>query len=116
MIIGRIARGLSSSHRNPVMIDETRLLVDKQIRAVRRRLLIQVIAQSLVLCWAIAFLLAAFWFLLRPFVLAGVGAEVRWGVPAAIFGGSTLAGLLLAWLRRPNLLVSTLALDERFEL
>jgi hypothetical protein len=98
------------------MIDQARLLVDKQVRAVRRRLLFQVIVQSVILCWAIGFLLATFWFLLRPFVLAGVGAEVRWGVPAGLFGASTLAGLLLAWLRRPNLLVSTLALDERFNL
>jgi hypothetical protein len=98
------------------MIDQTRLLVDKQVRAVRRRLLFQVVVQSVILCWAVGFLLTTFWFLLRPFVLAGVSDEVRWGVPAGLLGVSTLTGLLLAWLRRPNLLVSTLALDERFQL
>ena len=98
------------------MIDQTHALVNQQIRRVRRRLLFQIAVQSLVLCWAIGFLLATMWFLVRPFVFASFGDDVRWGVPAAFLGISTLAGLLLGWMRRPNLIVSSLALDEKFNL
>src|SRR5262249_42645621 len=41
---------------------------------------------------------------------------VRWSVPAIALGMSTVAGLALAWIRRPDVVESSLALDERFGL
>ncbi len=98
------------------MVDQARLLVLQQVRRVRRRLLLQIAVESLVLAWAGGLLLTAFWFLLRPFAFNELGEAVRWGVPAGLLGASTLGGLLLAWLRRPNLVASSLALDEKFDL
>ena len=98
------------------MIDQTRALAEKQVKRVRRRLLFQVVAESLLLGWALGFMLTTLWFLVRPFAFAGLGETVRWSVPGVLLGISTAAGLLLAWLRRPNLVVSSMALDEKFEL
>ena len=98
------------------MLEQTRALAEKQVRRVRRRLLFRVGVESVMLCWAVGFLAIMFWFLLRPFVLHGLDDAVKWGVPAGLFGASTLAGLLLAWLRRPNLVASSMALDEKFGL
>ena len=98
------------------MNDQTRALVENQVRRVRRRLFGQIVLQSLLLGWAVGFLATMLWFLLRPFTFAGLGETVRWSVPGFFLSVSTLAGLLLAWLRRPNLVVSSLALDEKFGL
>ena len=98
------------------MVDQARQLVLQQIRKVRRRLLLQVVVESLVLAWAMGFLLTTLWFLARPFAFAGLGESVRWTVPAVMLGLSTVAGLILGWMRRPNLIASSLALDEKFDL
>ena len=103
-------------HGDAAMIYEARALVKKQVRSVRIRLFFQVIIQSLVMCWAIGLLMTMFWFLLRPFAFAEFGETLRWSVPAALLGLATIAGFLLAWLRRPSLTMSSLALDERFGL
>jgi hypothetical protein len=100
------------------MAQQTRLLVEKQVDRVRRRLFLQVILQSVVVCWAVGLLGVTLWFLLRPFTFAGLGEgdAVRWSVPAGVLAFSTAAGLVLAWLRRPNRVMSSLALDEKFNL
>src|SRR5947209_6379850 len=98
------------------MAQQTRLIVEKQVDRVGRRLFLQVILQSVVVCWAVGLLVAMLWFLVRPFTFAGLGDTVRWSVPAGVLALSTVAGILLAWLRRPNRVMSSLALDEKFGL
>src|ERR1019366_2647865 len=98
------------------MIDQARALVEKQVRKVRIRLFFQVLVHSLVLCWAIGLLSAMLCFLARPFAFAEANDAVRWGVPAGLMGVATIAGLMLAWSRRPNRVNSALALDEKFGL
>jgi hypothetical protein len=107
---------LTSFKGESIMVNPTRALVEKQIRRVRVRLFVHVAVQSLVLCGAIGFFVTMLWFLVRPFAFADFGDTVRWGVPAAMLGISTLAGLVLAWMRRPSRVTSALALDERFGL
>lgn len=98
------------------MIEQTRALVEKKVRQVSRRMLLQVVGHSLVLCLAVGLLACTFWFLLRPFVWKDVSDEVRYGVAGAIIGLSVVAGCLLGWMRRPNQVAASLLLDERFEL
>ena len=98
------------------MLEKSRLLVEKQVDRVRRRLFIQVILQSALPCWAIGLLVATLWFLARPFAFAGFDDAGRWLVPVGVLGVSTCAGIVLAWLRRPSRVMSSLALDERFNL
>ncbi len=98
------------------MIEQARALVEKQIERVRRRLLVQIAIDSVILALALGLLLATVWFLVRPFAFAEAGDAVRWGVPGAIVAISICAGLVLAWLRRPNRVASSLALDEKFGL
>jgi tetratricopeptide (TPR) repeat protein len=83
---------------------------------VRRRLLVQIALDSLILALALGFLLMTVWFLVRPFAFTDSGDALRWGVPGGIVGVSVLAGLVLAWMRRPNRVASSLALDEKFGL
>jgi tape measure domain-containing protein len=98
------------------MVEQARALVEKQIERVRRRLLVQIAIDSVILSMALGLLLATAWFLVRPFAFAEAGDAVRWGVPGAIVAVSICAGLVLAWRRRPNRIASSLALDERFGL
>ena len=98
------------------MIEQARTLVEKQIERVRRRLLVQIALDSVILALALGFLLTTVWFLARPFAFTDSGDAVRWGVPGGIVGVSVLAGLVLAWKRRPNRVASSLALDEKFGL
>jgi tape measure domain-containing protein len=98
------------------MVEQARILVEKQIERVRRRLLVQIGIDSVILSIALGLLLATVWFLVRPFAFAEAGDAVRWGVPGAIVGVSVLAGLAWAWRRRPNRVASSLALDEKFGL
>ena len=98
------------------MIEQARALVEKQVGRVRLRLFMQVAVQSVILCGAIGLLLATIWFLVRPFAFADADDAVRWSVPAGLMFVSMLAGMVLGWLRRPNLVNSSLALDERFGL
>lgn len=97
------------------MVEQARALVEKQIARVRRRLLAQVAIDSILFTIALGLILSAGWFLIRPFAFATSDAA-RWSVPAAIVGLGVLAGLVLAWLRRPNRIASSLALDEKFGL
>lgn len=98
------------------MNDASHALVEKQVGRVRLRLFLQVAVQSVLLAWAIGLLFTMAWFLLRPFVFAEFGDVVRWSVPAIWLGLSTLAGLAAAWIRRPDAITSSLALDDRFGL
>jgi hypothetical protein len=93
-----------------------RSLVDRQVRRVRRRLLLQSVLHNLMLCWATALVLAAGWFMIKPFAFAGIAEAWQWGVPAIIVGMGTLAGVVLGWVRTPDLVASALALDEQFAL
>ncbi|MSQ95738.1 MAG: hypothetical protein EXR98_14450 [Gemmataceae bacterium] len=98
------------------MADSTRALVEKQLGRVRRRLFLQVAVESLLLTVAVGLLASMLWFLVRPFAFDGSGTTVRWSVPGALLGLSTIGGLILAWMRRPSDIASSLALDERFGL
>ncbi|HZZ81366.1 MAG TPA: hypothetical protein VFE62_22880 [Gemmataceae bacterium] len=98
------------------MVDKARALVEKQIERVRRRLLLQIGIDSIILSLALGLLLATVWFVVRPFAFPGAGSEFFWGVPAGLLAISILAGAGLAWTRRPSRVASSLALDEKFGL
>lgn len=98
------------------MVDQARLLVRQQVNRVRRRLLLQMIVESLLLTAGLGLLLTTIWFLVRPFAFTALGESVRWTVPAIILVLSLLGGATLGWWRRPNLVASSLALDEKFDL
>jgi hypothetical protein len=98
------------------MDNSLRSVVELQVRRVRRRLLMQSVLHSLVLCGSAALLLSALWFLARPLLFAGAGEEWRWGVPAAFLALATIGGVVLGWMRTPNLVASALALDSQFAL
>ncbi len=98
------------------MSDKARAVVERQVRRVRRRLVWQTLVRSVLTGWSAALVLAALWFVLRPFAFAGLGEEARWAVPAAFLGLGTLAGIVLTWLRAPSSVAAALALDERFTL
>ncbi|MBI2803404.1 MAG: hypothetical protein HYX68_00290 [Planctomycetes bacterium] len=98
------------------MNDSTRILVDRQIARVWRRLFLQVALDSVLLGSAVGLALAMFWFLVRPFAFPNLDDTLRWVVPGGLFGLGVFAGLGLAWLRRPTPVASSLALDERFGL
>src|SRR5260370_489921 len=96
------------------MDNSLRSVVELQVRRVHRRLLLRSLMHSLVLCGSAALLLAALWFVVRPFAFAGAGDAWRWGVPAAFLGLATIASIVLGWVRTPNMVASALALDEQF--
>jgi len=98
------------------MDNSLRSVVELQVRRVRRRLLVQSLLHSLVVCLSAALFLSALWFLARPLLFAGSGDAWRWGVPAALLGVGAAVGVLLGWKRTPNLVASALALDTQFAL
>lgn len=98
------------------MSEPTRRAIEVQVARVQRRLFYQVLVHSVLFAWAGGLLLAMLWFLARPFAFTSLGDAVRWGVPAGILVLSTVAGIALAWARRPNRVISSLALDEKFNL
>ncbi len=98
------------------MIDTAKTLVEKQITRVRRRLFAHGLAESMLFCWGVGLLCAMAWFLAKPFAFSEAGDDVRFGVPGMLLAVATLAGLTLAWVRRPSRLLASLELDERFGL
>lgn len=98
------------------MDNSLRSVVELQVKRVRRRLLMQSVLHSLVLCASAALLLSALWFLSRPLIFAGAGEEWRWGMPAAFLALASIGGVVLGWMRTPNLVASALALDSQFAL
>lgn len=98
------------------MSSPVRLLVERQVRRVRRRLFAQTLLQTLLVAWSAGLLLCALFFLLRSFAFTGLGETGRWAVPAALLGAATLAGIVIAFWRAPNGVAAALALDDRFGL
>jgi hypothetical protein len=98
------------------MTEQARKLVEKQIGRVRRRLFLQVVFESLVVCMAIGLFTAMLWFLVRPLAFSDAGEAVRWSVAGGLLALSAIGALLVAWKRRPMRIDSSLALDERFGL
>jgi hypothetical protein len=98
------------------MDNSLRTIVDRQVRRVRRRLLLKSLIHHLMLSWAAALVLAAVWFMTQPLAFAGMSDAGRWGVPGLVLGLGTLVGMVFGWMRTPNLVASALALDEQFAL
>jgi hypothetical protein len=98
------------------MDNALRSRVERLVRRVRRRLFGRTLLHSLLLCWSVALLLSAVWFLVRPFAFVQAGETWRWAVPGAFLALGTVCGFVLAWLRTPDLVASALALDEQFAL
>jgi hypothetical protein len=98
------------------MTGTARAAIDRQVWRVRRRLLWQTLVLNLLSGWSAALLLATVWFVLRPLAFAALGEAVRWTIPAALVGVSTLAALVMTYLKAPNRIAAALALDERFAL
>jgi hypothetical protein len=90
--------------------------LDFQVTRVWRRLFLQTMLNTLVLCWLTALLLGAVWFLLQPLLIAQPWTNLRWTVTGSLAGLATLVGLVLAWSRSPSRVECALALDERFRL
>jgi hypothetical protein len=89
-------------------------MVERQVRRVHRRLLVRSVLHGLLVCCSAALVLAAIWFLIRPFLFAAEGW--RWEVPAILLGLGAVSGVVLGWRRTPDLVASALALDQQFAL
>ncbi len=98
------------------MSDSAKNIVERQITQVRRRLFAHVLVESVLFCWGVGLLCAMAWFLARPFAFSDAGDGVHFGVPGAVLGVATIAGLVLAWIRCPSRLLASLELDQRFGL
>jgi hypothetical protein len=94
----------------------SRKLIERQVQCVRRRLLARKLLDSVVGFWALALLMCAAWFLVRPFVMSTPGGWGRYGIPATLFIGATLTALVWTLLRAPRFETASLALDEQFGL
>jgi len=90
-----------------------RALVEKQVRHVRRRLMLQTLVHALLVAWAAALVATAVWFLIRPIAFPDAASWLRWTVPATFLGLGTLAALAWTWMTAPPLMAASLALDER---
>lgn len=93
-----------------------RVLVEKQVRKVRRRLLVQNLLHALFIAWAAALALAAVWFLIRPFTPADTPRWLGWGIPGILLAVGAVAALAWTWLTAPPLMAASLLLDERCNL
>ncbi|MBI3411775.1 MAG: hypothetical protein HY040_25875 [Planctomycetes bacterium] len=93
-----------------------RELIQKQIKRVRRRLVIRSFLETVILFWAGALALSAAWFLARPFLLSTRAEGTFWGIPGAILAGATLAAFIWSFVKRPPFVAASLALDEQFNL
>ncbi|MCI0379178.1 MAG: hypothetical protein L0215_16340 [Gemmataceae bacterium] len=93
-----------------------RVLIQKQVQRVRRRLLWQKLLETLVLYWAAGLGVCAVWFVARPFLGVAAGGWAQWGIPAGVLAGSTLAAVLWSILRAPQFVEASLALDREFDL
>src|SRR5262245_9590247 len=93
-----------------------RLLVEKQVRRVRRRLIWQNLTQMLLVAWALALGVAALWFLGQSLFYTDCPVWLRWTVPGALLGAGTLAALIATWITVPALVSASLVMDERCEL
>src|SRR5437879_9672613 len=91
-------------------------LLDRQVTRVRRRLFVQILLNTGIVCWSVAVALCAAWFLAQPWLLAAAAPWLRWVIAGGVFGAATvLAGVLAVW-RAPPKLTAALSLDERFGL
>jgi hypothetical protein len=93
-----------------------RKLVERQVHRVRRRLLLCKLMEGLVRFWALGLVACALWFLARPFVAFQAAEWARFGIPAGIMIGATVAALFWCILRAPRFITASMALDERFDL
>src|SRR5262245_54069680 len=93
-----------------------RLQVEKQVRKVRRRLMMHQLVQGVFVAWAIALVVSAVWFVGQSLFYPACPSELRWALPGTLVGLGTLAAVARAWSRRPSLEAAALALDDRCEL
>src|SRR5687768_13027255 len=98
------------------MATSPRSLIEKQVRMVRRRLVLQNLVHALWVAWAVALGASCVWFLVEAIFHSSFLPWVRWAVPAALLGAGTLAALVHAWITAPPLVTASLVLDERCDL
>ncbi|MCI0682635.1 MAG: hypothetical protein L0Y71_11065 [Gemmataceae bacterium] len=98
------------------MSTSPRSLIEKHVRGVRRRLVLQNFIHALWIAWAVALGVSCVWFLVEALLPSTFLPWVRWTVPAALLGAGTLAALVHAWLTAPPLVAASLVFDERCEL
>jgi hypothetical protein len=90
--------------------------LQRQVGRVHRRLVLQSVLNTLVICWVGAILLAAGWFLLQPWVLEQPAAWLRWAVAGGLLALGTMVGIVLGIMRAPSKLAAALSLDAEFGL
>ncbi len=98
------------------MATSPRSLVEKQVRAIRRRLVLQSLVQTLFVAWACALVVGGLWFLGRELFFRLSPEWLRWTIPGALLGVGTLIALANSWLKAPSLVNASLVLDERCDL
>jgi hypothetical protein len=98
------------------MAASPRTLVEKQVRAIRRRLTFQAFLQMLLVAWAIALVAGGLWFLMRELLYPTSPQWLLWTVPGALLGAVTLFAIIASWLTAPSLVTASLFLDERCDL
>ena len=98
------------------MATSPRQQVEKQVRRVRRRLMLHHLSHALLITWAVALVASALWFLGTSLFYKDCPDALRWGPPGAALVVATLAALISTWLTAPTFVSSSLALDECCEL
>ena len=98
------------------MASASNTLLDRQVRTVRRRLLIQACINRLIVALVIACALTAMWVLAKPYALGVTKPGVDWAVGGGIFAAATLAAIVLAVRQAPSAVDAALSLDHRFNL
>lgn len=90
--------------------------LQRQVARVHRRMLLQMLMNSLAWCWAGAILLSAGWFLLQPLVVDQPPTWLRWAVAGGLFTTGTVAAFVLVILRAPSKVAAALSMDAQFDL
>lgn len=93
-----------------------RTQIEKQVRKVRRRLMLQNLAQMLFVAWACALAAACVWFIGQAALYASCPPWLRWTVPAGLLGAGTLVAVLATWFSAPTLVAASLVLDDHCKL
>ena len=90
--------------------------VERQVTRVHRRLLLQMLLNSVIWCWAGAILLSAGWFLVQPFVIQHPPVWLRWVVAGGLVGASSVLAVVLLVPQAPSKLTAALSMDSQFGL
>lgn len=95
----------------------SQLMLERQVRKVRRRIFIQAAVNGLIVGWVAACGVVVIWLLAKPYLLGdSARAWMDWTVGGVAFAISTLGAMIWAYRSTPAPVQAALSLDERFQL